>query len=366
MPSQKTGLKRITSKAVGVSKILTRNLQQEASEKRESLVSHLDELRNRLVYCVITFGIAFIVCFAVSAPLVRTLMTLGDDFAFVYIHPTELMLSYIRIALVGGIVFAFPMLGYQGYRFMCPGLTSREKKACFGVLTAGVFLFVVGAFFCYRVVLPISLHFLAGLDPTGTIKPTISIENYMSFVLTMLVVFGCVFELPIVTILLTSVGILNPKFLQKNRKFVVLVVFILAALITPPDVTTQILVAFPMLALFEISLILCRILFRKKLTAEVADLEEDFFGFDEDDEEEEDEDEDDDEDEDEEEDDEEDDEENGEDEDEEEEEEEEEEDDEPVVDSKAIDEAVQRRLMPNPPKNSTKAYTYSRPNTTKK
>lgn len=361
MPSQKTGLKRITSKAVGVSKILTRNLQQEASEKRESLVSHLDELRNRLVYCVITFGIAFLICFASSAPLVRNLMGLGSRFSFVYIDPTELMLSYIRIGLVGGVVFAFPMLGYQGYRFMCPGLTSREKKACFGILTAGVFLFVVGALFCYRIVLPISLNFLAGLDPTETIKPTISIANYMSFVLTMLVVFGGIFELPIVTILLTSVGILNPKFLQKNRKFVVLVVFILAALITPPDVTTQILVAFPMLALFEISLVLCRILFRKKLTEEVADLEEDFFGLDDDDEEDEDDDEEEEEEEDEDEDEE---DEDGEEEDEDEEEEDEE--DEPVVDSKAIDEAVQRRLMANPPKNSTRAYTYSRPNTTQK
>ena len=291
MPAKKSGLKRVGSKAVGVGKILTKNLQSEASEKKESLVSHLDELRNRLIKCALAFIVAFLVCFAFSAPLVRMLMALGPEFSFVYLHPTELMLSYIRIGMIGGVVFAFPVLGYQAYRFMCPGLTSREKKAAFGILTAGVILFCVGAIFCFKIVLPISLTFLAGLDSTGTIKSAMSIENYMTFVLTMEVVFGCVFELPIVTILLTSVGILNPKFLQKNRKYVVLVVFIVAAIITPPDVTTQVLVAFPMLALFEISLILCRLLFRKKLKAEEEEVDEDFFGLDEDEEEESEEDE---------------------------------------------------------------------------
>lgn len=257
-------------------KDVTGTLSKGASEKRESLINHLGELRRRLVMCIVTFVIAMLVCLFFSEPLVKNLMGLGDKFTFVYISPTELMLSYLRIALVGGIVFAFPMLGYQLWRFMCPGLTAKEKQACFGILTLGVLLFVCGAVFCYMIVLPIALTFLAGINTDGTISAMVSIESYMTFVITMLVTFGVVFELPIVTILLTQIGILNPRFMRRNRKYVILIIFILAAIITPPDVTTQVLVAFPMMALFEISIMICSVLFRKKLEAqEAAEAEDD-------------------------------------------------------------------------------------------
>ena len=165
--------------------------------------------------------------------------------------------------------FRKAMMLYQIWGFIRPGLTRRERQSCFVILTFGMLLFLIGAAFAFEIVLPITLLFFAGMNAGQTISPMVSIESYISFVSTTLVTFGIVFELPVVVIMLTRIGLLNPVMLRKNRKYVILAVFVLAAFITPPDVTSQILVAFPMLFLFEISLLLSRILFRKRLKREM-------------------------------------------------------------------------------------------------
>ena len=196
-------------------------------------------------------------------------MEKAQGFQFVYIAPTELVLSYVRLALTGGVSLACPVMLYQIWGFIRPGLTRRERQSCFVILTLGMLLFLIGAAFAFEIVLPITLLFFAGMNAGQTISPMVSIESYISFVSTTLVTFGIVFELPVVVIMLTRIGLLNPAMLRKNRKYVILAVFVLAAFITPPDVTSQILVAFPMLFLFEISLLLSRILFRKRLKREM-------------------------------------------------------------------------------------------------
>lgn len=153
--------------------------------------------------------------------------------------------------------------------YQARGLTRRERQSCFVILTFGMLLFLIGAAFAFEIVLPITLLFFAGMNAGQTISPMVSIESYISFVSTTLVTFGIVFELPVVVIMFTRIGLLNPAMQRKNRKYVILAVFVLAAFITPPDVTSQILVAFPMLFLFEISLLLSRILFRKRLKREM-------------------------------------------------------------------------------------------------
>ena len=180
-------------------------------------------------------------------------------------------MCYVRIAMIGGVVIAVPVIIYEIWRFIQPGLTKSEQKATLIVLALGLLLFCLGAVFSFKIVLPIVLVFFAGLDTSGTIQAMVSIENYISFMVTMLVTFGVVFELPIVTVLLTKVGILNPRFLSKNRKYVLLIILTVAAFITPPDVTSQVLVAGPMYVLFEFSLVLCKILFKKKLESEASE-----------------------------------------------------------------------------------------------
>ena len=234
-----------------------------------SLVSHLEEFRKRLVACIICFFAAVLLCLGQAAWLTERLMEKAQGFQFVYIAPTELVLSYVRLALTGGVSLACPVMLYQFWGFIRPGLTRRERQSCFVILTFGMLLFLIGAAFAFEIVLPITLLFFAGMNAGQTISPMVSIESYISFVSTTLVTFGIVFELPVVVIMLTRIGLLNPAMLRKNRKYVILAVFVLAAFITPPDVTSQILVAFPMLFLFEISLLLSRILFRKRLKREM-------------------------------------------------------------------------------------------------
>lgn len=240
------------------------NQKRENKECRMTLVSHLEEFRRRLVTCIVCFFGAMVICLGQAAWLTERLMEKAEGFQFVYIAPTELVLSYIRLALIGGAAFACPVILYEIWGFVRPGLTRRERRSCFVILTFGMAQFVIGAVFAFEVVLPVTLLFFAGMNAGQTISPMVSIESYIGFVTTTLVTFGIVFELPVVVIMLTKAGMLNPAVLRKNRKYVILGVFVVAAFITPPDVTSQVLVAFPMLFLFEFSLLLSRVLFRKK------------------------------------------------------------------------------------------------------
>lgn len=235
-----------------------------ASEKKMSLVSHLSEFRRRLVSCLVVFIVAMLVCLYFSETIVNEMLLLGQKFTFIYISPAEVMMVYLKISLIGGLIIAFPVIGYHLWRFFCPGLTNKEKLVFLGILTFGVLLFVLGSLFCYMWVMPYALEFLAGINTTQTITASISIDNYITFVVTMVLLFGVVFELPVVVILLTSVGLVTPGFLRKNQKYVILIIFVVAAFITPPDVTTQIMVALPMIVLFEFSILLCSIIFRKR------------------------------------------------------------------------------------------------------
>lgn len=240
-------------------------LKKTAGDCRMSLVSHLEEFRRRLMTCIVCFFAAMFLCLGRAEWMTERLMEKAVGFQFVYIAPAELVLSYIRLALIGGAALACPVILYQCWSFIRPGLMKKERQACFVVLTFGLLLFIVGAAFAFEIVLPITLLFFVGLNPGQSIAPMVSIESYISFMSTTLVTFGVIFELPIVVLMLTKIGILNPEMLRKNRKYVILAVFAVAAFITPPDVTSQILVAFPMLLLFEISLSLSGILFRRKL-----------------------------------------------------------------------------------------------------
>lgn len=235
------------------------------SEGKMSLVAHLAEFRKRLLLCACLFLAAGACCLSQSKWFVDQLVQKAAGFTFVYIAPTELLLAYLRLALIGGVVITCPVILNQLWCFIRPGLFEKERKAGFLALTFGVLMFVTGAAFAYELVLPVMLKFFTGLHAAQAISPMVSIECYISFVVTMLVTFGMVFELPVVTVLLTAIGILNPLMLKKNRKYVILVIFIAAALITPPDVTSQLLIALPMLALFEISIFVCCILFCKQL-----------------------------------------------------------------------------------------------------
>jgi len=238
-----------------------------------SLSGHLRELRNRILICVILLVVVFGVCLSFAPRLVTLLTDMGRryDYVYVYIAPQELFLVYMNVALVGAVVVCFPVLAYQVYAFCSPGLSGKERGYISGALIAGGLCFLVGVAFAYFISLPFMLRFLIQFTGEVDVSASISIQQYVSFLLTVFVIFGLVFELPVVSVLLTGLGLVKAEWLVKGRKVMIVIIFVLAAIITPPDIVSQIMVAIPMLALYEISIALSRVVGRaRKSAAEAA------------------------------------------------------------------------------------------------
>ena len=225
-----------------------------------SLSGHLRELRNRILICVILLVVVFGVCLSFAPRLVTLLTDMGRryDYVYVYIAPQELFLVYMNVALVGAVVVCFPVLAYQVYAFCSPGLSGKERGYISGALIAGGLCFLVGVAFAYFISLPFMLRFLIQFTGEVDVAASISIQQYVSFLLTVFVIFGLVFELPVVSVLLTGLGIVKAEWLMKGRKVMIVIIFVLAAIITPPDIVSQIMVAIPMIGLYELSIALSK------------------------------------------------------------------------------------------------------------
>lgn len=247
------------------------------------IIEHLGELRKRIFVIVVVFltvtVVGFNFCDDLVALLVEKAKTIGYE--MVYIAPGELFSQYIRLAIVGGLVLSSPIILFETWLFVKPALMKKEKTTVFLSLLAGFMCFILGTLFAYFIVVPITLTFFMSVDSHQSVQATISIQNYINFVLTTLITFGIIFEMPVVTILLSELGLLKTEWLTKSRKAVVVVIFVIAAIITPPDVVSQILVAIPMILLFEVSVLLSKIIGKRK-----KDHEDDEELFDDEDEEE--------------------------------------------------------------------------------
>lgn len=243
-----------------------------------SLSGHLKELRNRVLICVVVLVLGFCGCLAIAPRLVTLFTDMGRDYeyVFVYLAPQELLMEYFSIAFVGSLIISFPVLAYHIYAFCSPGLTKKERSYIKVGLLAGTVFFVLGVTFARLVSVPFMLRFLISFTGEVDVSASISIQQYISFLITVFLIFGIVFEMPVVTVVLTALGILRAEWLAKARKFMIVGIFFLAAVITPPDVISQILIAVPMLLLYELSILLCRIVGkRKKAAKEAAEAEED-------------------------------------------------------------------------------------------
>ena len=221
---------------------------------------HLRELRRRVLVCVVLLIAVFCACLAAAPRIVTLLTDMGTRYAYVYVYiaPQELFLVYMNVALIGALVLCFPVLAYEAYAFCSPGLTAKERRYTLGALFAGALCFLLGVAFAYFISLPFMLRFLIQFTADVDVSASISINQYVSFLLTVFVIFGLVFELPVVSVLLTGLGLIKSDWLVKGRRVMIVVIFLLAAIITPPDVVSQIMVALPMLALYEVSILLSR------------------------------------------------------------------------------------------------------------
>lgn len=231
-----------------------------------TIAGHLTELRRRVFLCAVVFVAASVLCFVFIQRFVDAALALSTGFDFVYLAPSELLTSYMKLALVLGLVFSSPVILWQIWAFVQPGLTEREASSARSAVVAGFVFFLLGVAFCYGLILPLTLQFLYNFNGSLDIAANISFNSYMSFVLGMLVAFGVVFEMPVLSFLLSRLGLMKPEWLAKGRKFAILIIFIIAAIITPPDVLSQLMTAVPMLGLYELSVLVSRAAYRRRET----------------------------------------------------------------------------------------------------
>ena len=247
-----------------------------------TLIDHLIELRNRLLIASCSFLVLFFLCFIqftennqnfadivyvfLQQPLADQLAKNGGRMIYTALH--EGFFTQVKVAFFVSISIAFPVLLIQLWKFIAPGLYENEKKTFLPFLIATPLLFFLGAAMVYYIVIPLAWDFFISFQVTGSegslpieLEPRIS--EYLSLIMKLIFAFGICFELPVVLLLLTKSGILTPDDLAKKRKYSILIAFVIAAILTPPDVISQILLALPIIVLYELSILLSKISFKK-------------------------------------------------------------------------------------------------------
>jgi sec-independent protein translocase protein TatC len=236
-------------------------------QEKIPFTAHLEELRKRLIVCFTAVGIGFVLSYGfkeklfqiLTRPLISVMQT-GDKLIFTGLP--EAFFTYLKVAFLSGIILAAPVIFYQFWMFVAPGLYDKEKRLMAPIVFLSTFFFVGGAFFGYFIVFPFGFKFFLGFA-SEIIRPLPSMREYLSFASKLLLAFGLVFELPLIITFLARLGMVSVSFLKKNRKYALLLFFVGAAILTPPDVVTQIMMALPLIVLYEISIIGARIFGKK-------------------------------------------------------------------------------------------------------
>ena len=249
---------------------------EQAENPEGTLISHLLELRDRLLYSVIAVLVVFIPLAIFSEQLYQhlaapLLASLPEGHDMIVTHPLQAFLTPIKLAAFFAIVISIPFVLYQLWAFVAPGLYKHEQRMVWPLLVSSSILFYAGMAFAYFVVFPLVFGFLSQITPEG-VRFTPDIKAYQDFVFTLFFAFGVAFELPVALVLLTRVGVVNPRTLGKKRPYVVLWTFVAAMLLTPPDALSQTLLAIPLLILFEVGLFVSK---RVKPRSEDEDEEDD-------------------------------------------------------------------------------------------
>ena len=246
----------------------------EIEKSSAPLIEHLIELRTRLIWSIGGFFIAFLVCFFFAKQLFNLLVIPfqlatswagldPDQVELIYTAPQEFFFTQIKLGMFGGLVIAFPLIAALIYKFVAPGLYKNERQAFAPFLVASFILFLIGAALVYFFFTPMVMWFFLAMQQTGgngeveiSLLPKVS--EYLSLIMTLIFSFGLVFQLPVVTTLMARVGLLSAAGLADKRKWAIVIAFIVAAVLTPPDPVSQIGLAVPTILLYELSIILAR------------------------------------------------------------------------------------------------------------
>ncbi|MDM9622210.1 twin arginine-targeting protein translocase TatC [Rhizobium sp. AC44/96] len=249
-------------------------------DKPQPLIEHLMELRTRLIWSIGAFFVAFIICFIFAKHLFNALV-FPYKWAVIWAHldvskaqliytaPQEFFFTQVKVAMFGGLVIAFPIIAAQIYKFVAPGLYKNERAAFLPFLIASPLLFLMGASLVYFFFTPMVMWFFLTMqqapgegDVAISLLPKVS--EYLSLIMTLVFSFGLVFQLPVITTLLARVGLLTSEWLREKRKFAIVLAFVVAAVLTPPDPMSQIGLALPTIILYEISIYAARLVERQR------------------------------------------------------------------------------------------------------
>jgi len=250
------------------------------SEDSMPLTSHLEDLRKRVMHSLLYLMAGFGVCYGFREPLVNliklpmnahiqigtsrpflTVIRQESPYQLYFLSPAEAFWMYLKTAFLAGLCLVLPLVLWEVWKFVAPGLLEKERKYAIPFVVISTLMFYIGLAFCFLIILPYAMEFLLGFSQN--LVPMISVGNYVDFCLKFLISFGLVFELPLVILVLTRMGIVTPATLARQRKFAVLGAFILAAFLTPtPDAFNQTLMALPIIILYEAGILASRILWR--------------------------------------------------------------------------------------------------------
>jgi sec-independent protein translocase protein TatC len=238
-------------------------------EKKLTLLGHFQELRKRLIRSVIAVAVGAVICFVFWKWIFYILIWPAGNINLIFIELTEMIGTTMKVCLFGGLILSMPYLTVQAILFIRPALTRKEERYVYVIFPWIALMFLAGVVFGYFILIPPAIGFLTTFG-SDIAMPQIIIGNYISIVARLLIAIGLVFELPVVTTFLARVGILPPQWLSSKRKIFIILAFILAAIITPTfDPINQSLVAVPLIVLYEMSIWLAKLVYRKKKGGEI-------------------------------------------------------------------------------------------------
>ena len=251
------------------------DVHDDIESSRAPLIEHLIELRERLIKSLVAFILMFVICFAFAKEIYNLLvwpyvMAAGDGspIELIYTAPLEYLFTQIKIAVFGASFCSFPIVATQIYKFVAPGLYNNERAAFRPYLVATPLLFLLGASVVFFIAMPVVMKFSIGMqqaagDNSAAIKLLPKVSEYLSLIMTLIFAFGVTFQLPVVLTLLARAGFIDSQFLKDKRRYAIVLVFILAAVLTPPDVISQLSLAIPAWGLYELSIFAVMMVERK-------------------------------------------------------------------------------------------------------